>query len=222
MSWQQKLKKQIGTQPYSEIKQLRFNNLQLNKLPEDFVSELHKCTNLEILSLNQCGIRSLENLQQMCSVTQLEYLDNFTTSKTLQQIAKTFPNLEVLIAGGNFLRELRDLDALKPLTKLETLNIMNGINKPDSDIRKYAFEILPRLKLLDEKDKYGQIYVEPKQEKKQFEVETQINMEQEEVSQEDEESALCSDDSNEEEESDSDDEEDSDLSDFIEKKVKNE
>ncbi|CAD8117390.1 unnamed protein product [Paramecium sonneborni] len=222
MSWLQKLKKQIGSQAYSEIKQLRFNNLQLNKLPDDLVSELKKCINLEILSLNQCGIRSLENLQQMNSVTQLEYLDNFTTQKTFQQIAKAFPNLEVLIAGGNFLRELSDLDGLKSLTKLEVLNIMNGINKPDSDIRKYAFEILPNLKILDEKDKNGQIYVKPKQEKKQLEIETQTNMEQEEVSQEDEESALCSDDSNEEEESNSEDEDDSDLSDFIEKKVKNE
>ncbi|CAD8199600.1 unnamed protein product [Paramecium octaurelia] len=222
MSWQQKLKKQIGSQAYSEIKQLRFNNLQLNKLPDDFVSEIHKCTNLEILSLNQCGIRSLENLQQMSSVTRLEYLDNFTTSKTLQQIAKAFPNLEILIAGGNFLRDLTDLDSLKTLKKLEVLNIMNGINKPDSEVRKYAFQILQNLKELDEKDQYGQIYVKPKEEKKPLEIETQNNMEQEEVSQEDEESALCSDDSNEEEESDSEEEDDSDLSDFIEKKVKNE
>lgn len=49
---------------------------------------------------------------------QLEYLVNFTTSEKLQYISKTFPNIEILIAGRNFLRKISDINSLKAPAKL--------------------------------------------------------------------------------------------------------
>lgn len=87
-------------------------------------------------------------------------LDNYTTAKTIKNIVQKFKNLESLILGGNYLRDLSDLDDLASLNKLKVLNIMNGINKPDHVIRAYAFQTIPSLRVLDDRDINGNI---PKQ-----------------------------------------------------------
>lgn len=83
---------------------IRLSNLKFNKIPEDFGKELQKYPNLTKLSLNDCAIRSIDNLSIIDSLNHLEMLDNFTTSNTIKNIVQKFKNLETLILGGNILR----------------------------------------------------------------------------------------------------------------------
>eukprot|EP00045_Choanoeca_perplexa_P015713 m.201948 g.201948 ORF g.201948 m.201948 type:complete len:1043 (-) comp17058_c1_seq38:71-3199(-) len=148
-----KVESELGTEDPSEVLQLNLDNAvsggSLNgAISTDF-------TSLQLLSLNNTGLRSVNGFPALPSLRQLELSDN-RIFKHLGPLTECI-SLESINLSGN---KIRVVDELEPLSKLPHLRRLYLESNPlldddDDSMRKQIFGLLPNLKYLDEQDADG-------------------------------------------------------------------
>jgi len=135
---------QIGSQAPETVKELVLDTVKATK-----VTGLDKFQNLTTLTLNGCGLTSLEGFPTLPKLASLELSDNQLAGglETLQDCA-LFALTRLSLAGNRF----ATLDSLQPLDSLPALKDLDLFNCPVTEVANYRagiFEMLPSLKYLD-------------------------------------------------------------------------
>jgi len=119
------------------------------------VAGLDKFENLEVLSLNGCGLVTLDGFPSLPRLSRLELADNRLKDGLSELVSAGLTNLQHLNLAGN--TKLDDLEQLKPTAKLglRSLDLYQcGITKIEN-YRAESFKIIPSLKYLDGTDIHG-------------------------------------------------------------------
>lgn len=130
--------------PPNEVTELVLDTCKATK-----VSGLEKFSNLKSLTLNGCGLTTLDGFPTLPELRRLELSDN-NISEGLEalQDAALF-QLKSLSLAGNKFATLEDLDPLSSLPNLRDLDLFNCPVTEVENYRQGLFEIMPNLKHLD-------------------------------------------------------------------------
>lgn len=99
---------------------------------------MEKYTNLLYLSLNDCQLKSLEHFPSLPKLLKLDLLDNQLTDECLGQIAPN-ANLQALSLGGNQIKKVESLSALKALKDLAEIDLLACPLTQDNTYRNRIF-----------------------------------------------------------------------------------
>lgn len=134
---------------------IRFDGIAIKTLPASVASRLTNLKQLEMLSFANCKLTGVESLPSLPGLKCLDLSDNNLKGDELRHIATKFPNLHVLLLGGNQVKALAELEHLKGVKQLQSLDLFNN---PVTNVDKYretTFKNLPLLESLDYKDAEG-------------------------------------------------------------------
>lgn len=142
-----------------EFQPEEFNNLLLDEMQIESLSKedqqfLQEFSELECLSMNSTGMKSLDNFPDNENLMRLELNDNRLSGGELKKLLK-YKNLHTLKFANNRVEKIADIEVLRPL---ETLMNLDLIGNPVCDLEGYKekmFEIFPKLEILDGYDKNG-------------------------------------------------------------------
>jgi acidic leucine-rich nuclear phosphoprotein 32 family member A/C/D len=137
-----------------EFSNLILDELKITQLTTEDKAFLEEFKNLELLAMNNTGIKSLVNLPDAPNLVRIEMADNKLPGSELKHLLK-YPQLKVIKFGANLLKDYADLEVLKPLSGLQSLDLnLNPISEKDSYDKK-VFEMFPSLEILDGLNKEG-------------------------------------------------------------------
>jgi len=125
------------------------DTIPLKIIDENLCRFLENGVNATKLSLNCCNIKEVQCLPKLPNITSLELESNYIQQIDCNEIVKCFPNLELLCLSGNPLKNINDL---KPLTKLPSLNELIIQYTHISEVENYRgrlFEMLPQVSVID-------------------------------------------------------------------------
>jgi len=113
------------------------------------VSGLEKFSNLKSLTLNGCGLATLDGFPQLPELRRLELSDNvLSDGLEMLQDAALFQLRSLSLAGNKF-STLEDLEPLGSLPSLKDLDLFNCAVTEVENYRQGVFDMLPNLKYLD-------------------------------------------------------------------------
>lgn len=137
-----------------DFSNLILDELKITQLTADDKVFLEEFKNLEVLAINNTGIKSLVNLPDAPKLYRIEMADNKLPGSELKHLLK-FPQLKVIKFGANLLKDYADLEVLKPLSGLQSLDLSsNPLSDKDGYVEK-VFEMFPSLEVLDGLNKEG-------------------------------------------------------------------
>jgi len=137
------------------VEDISLDSVAFDKFTPEITKELEKYKDTLIcLSFNECELKSLENFPTCPQLLRLELTDNHLTGEDLKHL-KNLRNIEALYLGGNKIAEYKELEALAGLNSLLELDLFECPISNKTDYPKKVFEILPKLQILDGKDKDG-------------------------------------------------------------------
>lgn len=117
-------------------------------------SLLSKFSNLEYLSLNLCGLKSLENFPVLPNLIKLELCDNKLKSNL--QVLNKLTSLTILSLAGNQIADIQELAPLSALANLKTLDLFGNPLTSVQDYSRRLFDLFKNLQVLDGCDKNGE------------------------------------------------------------------
>ena len=146
---------QLQTQGLSkaDVEELNFDGLRCTELTASDKALLESFPNLQFLSMNNCGLRSLSNFPSLPKLIKLELNDN-KISGGLEKLL-TLKDLVQVSLAGNSLRTIQDIS---PLLQISDLVVVDLVRCPVAALPQYRetlFARLPRLEILDGTDKKG-------------------------------------------------------------------
>lgn len=131
------------------------DEIQVERLTAEDKTYLEQFTTLERFCLNQTQLKSLENLPKSDKLEHLELAENQLTGAELKHLTIYANSLVSLKLANNRVASFEDLEPLKKLTKLVTLDLEgNPVTNKDGYTAK-VFEMLPHLQVLDNHDQEG-------------------------------------------------------------------
>ena len=151
------LQDHFGEHEPREIEELVFDNFWVDKasFTIDEKKALEKYVNLIHLSLNNIGLKSLENLPSIKSLYYLSLKNNELSGDDFDKIKTLYPKLNKLKISGNVIEKMDNLMKLKPL-KLRKIEVKeNPFSVGNDKYIKKVFDMLPTLKIVDQTDKNG-------------------------------------------------------------------
>jgi len=151
------LQEHFGEHEPREIEELVFDNFWVDKasFTIDEKKALEKYVNLIHLSLNNIGLKSLENLPSIKSLYYLSLKNNELSGDDFDKIKTLYPKLNKLKISGNVIEKMDNLMKLKPL-KLRKIEVKeNPFSVGNDKYIKKVFDMLPTLKIVDQTDKNG-------------------------------------------------------------------
>ena len=151
------LQEHFGEHEPREIEELVFDNFWVDKasFTIDEKKALEKYVNLIHLSLNNIGLKSLENLPSIKSLYYLSLKNNELSGDDFDKIQALYPKLNKLKISGNVIEKMDNLMKLKPL-KLRKIEVKeNPFSVGNDKYIKKVFDMLPTLKIVDQTDKNG-------------------------------------------------------------------
>ena len=116
---------------------------------------LKKCTKLESLTMNHCGIKKIETFPAGLAIERLELMDN-EISGGLAALGHLSKLVEVSLTG-NQIASAKDLAPLAGLTNLKVIDVSGNPFTSTETYRKEVFEILPHIEVVDMQDKEGNV-----------------------------------------------------------------
>ena len=147
----------FGKHEPREIEELVFDNYWVDKasFTEEEKKTLEKYVNLIHLSLNNIGLKSLENLPCIKGLYYLSLKNNELSGDDFDLLKTLYPNLEKLKISGNVIEKMDNFLKLKGL-KLRKIEVKeNPFSVGNDKYKKKLFELLPSLKIVDQTDKNG-------------------------------------------------------------------
>ena len=151
------LQEHFGEHEPREIEELVFDNFWVDKASFTIEEKkaLEKYVNLIHLSLNNIGLKSLENLPSIKSLYYLSLKNNELSGDDFDKIKTLYPKLNKLKISGNVIEKMDNLMKLKPL-KLRKIEVKeNPFSVGNDKYIKKVFDMLPTLKIVDQTDKNG-------------------------------------------------------------------
>ena len=151
------LQEHFGEHEPREIEELVFDNFWVDKASFTIEEKkaLEKYVNLINLSLNNIGLKSLENLPSIKSLYYLSLKNNELSGDDFDKIKTLYPKLNKLKISGNVIEKMDNLMKLKPL-KLRKIEVKeNPFSVGNDKYIKKVFDMLPTLKIVDQTDKNG-------------------------------------------------------------------
>ena len=151
------LQEHFGEHEPREIEELVFDNFWVDKASYTIEEKkaLEKYVNLIHLSLNNIGLKSLENLPSIKSLYYLSLKNNELSGDDFDKIKTLYPKLNKLKISGNVIEKMDNLMKLKPL-KLRKIEVKeNPFSVGNDKYIKKVFDMLPTLKIVDQTDKNG-------------------------------------------------------------------
>ena len=151
------LQEHFGEHEPREIEELVFDNFWVDKASFSIEEKkaLEKYVNLIHLSLNNIGLKSLENLPSIKSLYYLSLKNNELSGDDFDKIKTLYPKLNKLKISGNVIEKMDNLMKLKPL-KLRKIEVKeNPFSVGNDKYIKKVFDMLPTLKIVDQTDKNG-------------------------------------------------------------------
>ena len=151
------LQETFGKHEPREIEELVFDNYWVDKasFTEEEKKALEKYVNLIHLSLNNIGLKSLENLPRIKGLYYLSLKNNELSGDDFDILKTLYPNLQKLKISGNVIENMDNLSKLKEL-KLRKIEVKeNPFSVGNDKYKKKLFELLPSLKIIDQTDKNG-------------------------------------------------------------------
>ena len=151
------LQEHFGEHEPREIEELVFDNFWVDKASFTIEEKkaLEKYVNLIHLSLNNIGLKSLENLPSIKSLYYLSLKNNELSGDDFDKIKILYPKLNKLKISGNVIEKMDNLMKLKPL-KLRKIEVKeNPFSVGNDKYIKKVFDMLPTLKIVDQTDKNG-------------------------------------------------------------------
>ena len=205
MSFETFLQEQLGKHECTQIEQLLLDELftmENGTFTNEHKTTLEKYINLQHLSCQNIGLKSLKNMPRLPNLKVLELQDNNLIGNDLNEIVFLYPQLYKLNLQNN---KISSCDYLQPLVKFPEIQKINLTNNPLSNYKRGAvYEIIPQLIVVDKQDKNGKdvnsTIDEDENEDSQSDYE-----EEEELNEEDKEEEL-----NEEDDEDEDNDDDED------------
>jgi len=117
---------------------------------------LETFTSVEVLCMNQTGLRSLENLPTMPLLQRFELQENKLGGDELKCLKKYASTIVVLKLASNKFTQLDQLKSLTELKELKNLDLMNNEVTDLADYKTKVWEMLPNLEVLDGYNKKGE------------------------------------------------------------------
>ena len=151
------LQETFGAHETKEIEELVFDNnwKEKNSFSEEEKKALEKYVNLIHLSLNNIGLKSLENLPHIKNLYCLSLNNNDLSGDDLDLIVKAYPHLDKLKISGNIIENMDNLLKLKPL-KLRKIEVKeNPFSVGNDKYKKKLFDMFPSLKIVDHTSRTG-------------------------------------------------------------------
>ena len=135
---------QVGDKPAEEVTDLVLDTCKAAK-----VTGLERFTNLRTLTLNGCGLTTLEGFPTLPKLTALELSDNQLSDglDALQEAGLIM--LKRLSLAGNKFSELSQMEPLGSLPLLRDLDLFHCPVTELEDYRSGLFDLLPSLQYLD-------------------------------------------------------------------------
>jgi Leucine-rich repeat len=109
---------------------------------------------LELLALNNTGIKSLVNLPDAPNLSRIEMTDNHMSGAELKHLLK-YTKLTTVKFGANNIKELAELEVLSQLQFLVNLDLSANPVSEKEGYKERVFEIFPKLVVLDGYDREG-------------------------------------------------------------------
>lgn len=78
----------IGREKLEDINELKLDDLTLHEFIPQINQQIQQFTNLEILTINACGLKSLANLPDIQSLRRIELEDNDFPTNDLNYLLK--------------------------------------------------------------------------------------------------------------------------------------
>lgn len=157
------LSKVVATQvagiPKGEVEELILDDWKGTELTASDQALLESFPNLQFLSMNSCGLRSLNHFPQLPKLIKLELNDN-KIAGGLEKLAGISDLMQLNLAG-NLLRTLEDIKplVLNKQTRLTSLVSIDLYDCPVAALPQYRetlFANLPSLEILDHTNKQGE------------------------------------------------------------------
>lgn len=159
MSFETFLQEQLGKHDCTQIEQLLLDDLftiENGTFTNEHKTTLEKYINLQHLSCQSIGLKSLKNMPHLPNLKVLELQDNQLIGNDLNEIVDLYPKLYKLNLQNN---KISSYDYLQPLVKFTKIQKINLTNNPLSEKRDYKrdkiYEIIPQLIVVDKQDKDG-------------------------------------------------------------------
>jgi len=145
--------RQKGTKKPFEVRELLLDKCSVAKLKGN---EFDGFVNLEVLSLNNVGLTTLENFPPLVRLKRLELNDNKISGglDVLQELSLI--SLSTLSLSGNRIKSLSELEPLGGLPNLKVLDLEHCDVTSAPGYREKVFEMIPALKVLDNADANGE------------------------------------------------------------------
>lgn len=106
------------------------------------------------MSLNNCGLKSLKNLP-ILDLIKIELSDNKIPGSELEHL-KQYKNIARIKFANNVVSSLKELDSLKSMEHLQSLDLSECSLCNEKDIEKTIFKLFPKLKVFNGKSPDGQ------------------------------------------------------------------
>jgi|LauGreDrversion4_2_1035121.scaffolds.fasta_scaffold934802_1 acidic leucine-rich nuclear phosphoprotein 32 family protein B len=155
MEFKQSLQKELGEHEPSQVDELILDDLFKNI--EHFTTE-HKKTlelysNLEHLSLNGFGLKSLKNFPSLPNLKILELRDNHLNGSDLGDLKSLYPILYKLKLGDNEISTLDNLKVLGGFPQLKKLEVFGCKVSEKDTYRDELFKTLKNVQVIDKMDR---------------------------------------------------------------------
>jgi acidic leucine-rich nuclear phosphoprotein 32 family protein B len=155
MEFKQSLQKELGEHEPNQVDELILDDLFKNI--EHFTPEHKKVfelySNLEHLSLNGFGLKSLKNFPSLPNLKILELRDNQLSGSDLGDLKSLYPNLYKLKLGNNQISSLDSLKVLGGFTQLKKLDVAGCKVTNKNTYREELFKVLKNVQVIDKMDR---------------------------------------------------------------------
>lgn len=150
MEMKKRISQELGDKKPAEVMELILDSClsadgEVEGLSEDF-------TKLEVLSLSNVGLTSLNKLPKLPKLRRLDLSDN-SLSSGLESLLEKFPGLTYINLSGNKFKDLSAIKGLQKLPQLEALELDPEEEEEEEEEqeqwREKVFEILPQICFLN-------------------------------------------------------------------------
>lgn len=147
------LAERVGGKPKGEIEELILDGWLCSELTLSDKSLLEEFTELEFLSMNNCGLTSLRNFPALPQLLKLDLNGNKIVAGLGQ--LEILQNLMQLGLADNGIKDVGEVDALERMPALLILDTTNCPVSAEAGYREHVFSKLDNLNVLNGADEDG-------------------------------------------------------------------